>query len=92
MQITESARAARTIIDEFNLADYDEEFDYHQALVADERFAAACYLYQEAGVYATGEGATQADKDARDALKRATREHAQRVRGQVDVEEGAADA
>jgi len=92
MQIAESVRAAETIIDEFGLADYDAEYDYYQALVDDERFCAACYLYQEAGVYATGEGATQADRDARDALERSLREHAQRVRGAIDVEEGEADA
>ena len=92
MQIGESRRAAETIIDEFDLADYDEEFEFHQALLDDERFCAACYLYQEAGVYATGEHATQADRDARDALERSLREHAQRVRGELDVEEGEADA
>jgi len=86
MQITDASRAARTVIDEFGLADYDTEYDYYQALVADERFGAACYLYQEAGVYASGEDATEADRDARDALKRSIREHSQRIRGEVDVE------
>ena len=92
MQIGESRRAAETIIEEFGLADYDEEFEFYHALLDDERFCAACYLYQEAGVYATGEGATQADREARDALERSLREHAQRVRGEIDVEEGEADA
>jgi len=86
MQIAESSRAARTVIDEFDLADYDDEFAFHQALLDDERFCAACYLYQEAGVYATGDDATQADTDARDALERSLREHAQRVRGEVEAE------
>jgi len=92
MQIGESRDAAKAIVEEFALADYDDEFDYYQALLDDERFCAACYLYQEAGVYATGEHATQADRDARDALERSLREHAQRVRGEIDVEEGEADA
>lgn len=92
MQIGESRDAATAIVEEFALADYDEEYEFYQALITDERFCAACYLYQEAGVYATGEGATQADRDARDALERSVKEHAQRVRGQVDVEEGATDA
>ena len=92
MRIDDSRRAAETIVDEFALADYDEEFEYYQALVDDERFCAACYLYQEAGVYATGEHATQADREARDALERSLREHAQRVRGAIDVKEGEADA
>ena len=92
MRIGDSRRAAETIIDEFGLADYDEEYDYYQALLDDERFCAACYLYQEAGIYATGEGATQADRDARDALERSLREHAQRVRGAIDVEEAGTDA
>lgn len=87
MRIDDSKRAAETIVEEFDLADYDEEYDYYQALVADERFAAACYLYQEAGAYATGEHATQADREARDALERSIKEHAQRVRGALDVEE-----
>jgi hypothetical protein len=93
MQIAESRDAAKAIVEEFELADYDAEFDYYQALVGDERFAAACYLYQEAGVYATGEHATQADRDARDALERSIKEHAQRVRGQVepDADQEAAD-
>lgn len=92
MQIAESVRAAETIIDEFGLADYDEETAFYHALVDDERFCAACFLYQEAGVYATGEHATAADREARDALERSLREHAQRVRGTVDVEEGESDA
>jgi hypothetical protein len=92
MQIGESRDAATAIVEEFELADYDDENDYYQALLNDERFCAACYLYQEAGVYATGEHATQADKDARDALERSLKEHAQRVRGETDSEEGAADA
>jgi len=92
MQATESASAARGIIEALELADYDEEYEYYQALVDDEAFCAACYLYDELGVYTTHRHATQADKDARDALERSLREHAQRVRGQVDVEEGATDA
>ena len=92
MQIGESRDAAKAIVEEFALADYDDEFDYYQALLDDERFCAACYLYQEAGVYATGEHATQADRDARDALERSLREHAQRVRGAIDVEEAGTDA
>lgn len=87
MQIGESRDAATAIVEEFDLADYDDEFDYYQALLDDERFCAACYLYQEAGVYATGADATEADREARDALERSLREHAQRVRGQLDVEE-----
>lgn len=84
MQIGESRDAAKAIVEEFELADYDAETEYYQALLDDERFCAACYLYQEAGVYATGEHATQADREARDALERSIREHAQRVRGEVD--------
>jgi len=92
MQIGESRDAAKAIVEEFALADYDEEFEYYQALLDDERFCAACYLYQEAGVYATGEDATQADRDARDALKRSIYEHAQLVRRTVDIEKDQADA
>jgi hypothetical protein len=92
MQIGKSRRAAETVVEEFDLADRDGDREYYRALITDERFAAACYLYQEAGVYATGEGATQADRDARDALERSLREHAQRVRGAIDIEEGEADA
>jgi hypothetical protein len=49
-------------------------------------------LYQEAGVYATGADITQADQEARNALERLLKEHAQRVRGTIDVEEGEANA
>lgn len=90
MQIGESRRAAETIIDEFDLADADDDAEYYEALLADERFCAACYLYQEAGVYATGADATEADREAHDALERAAREHAQRVRGAIDTDEPAA--
>jgi len=86
MQINDAARAARTMIDELDLADFDEEYEYYQALVSDERFGAACYLYQEAGVYATGENATEADREARNALRRSIREHAQRVAGEIGQE------
>jgi hypothetical protein len=42
MQIAESVRAAETVIDESELADYDDDSEYYQALVDDDRFCAAC--------------------------------------------------
>lgn len=86
MQITDASRAARTVIDDFDLADYDAEYDYYQALVGDEWFGAVCYLYQEIDVYADGANATAADKEARDALERSINEHARRVRVQLKSE------
>jgi len=77
-------RDARNVIDRLNLADYDEEFDYYQALVSDEAFAVAAHRLSDAEVYARHEHATDADQDAVDALRRSVREHAQRVRGEVD--------
>ena len=91
MQVAESATAARGVIEALELADYDEEYEYYQALVADEAFCAACYLYDELGVYATHEHATEADREARDALKRSLRDHAQRVRGELEDDQEAAD-
>ncbi|WP_049987121.1 hypothetical protein [Halobellus rufus] len=87
MQINESRRAAKTVVEEFDLADEDTDYDYYHALLDDERFAAAAYLYQEAGVYAASDDATEADREARDCLKRSLREHAQRVRGEVPAGE-----
>lgn len=49
-------------------------------------------LVQEAGIYPTGADATQVNRDARDALEHSLREHAQCVRGAIDVEEDEADA
>ena len=94
MQNSDANRAAKTMIDELDLADYDEEYEFYQALANDEQFGAIAHLYQEAAVYATTEEATQADKDARDALKHSLREHAQRVAIEHDdrtIEEVAAD-
>ncbi|MFA1612073.1 hypothetical protein [Halobellus rubicundus] len=92
MQMTESANAARSMIDELDLASEDEDYDLYQALVADEAFAAACLRYQNAVIYAAHEHATEADRDARTALMRSIREHAQRVRGEVSNGQEGADA
>ena len=90
MHSADVASAARSIIDNLDLADYDEEFEFYQALVADEAFGAACLRYENAVVYATHDDAVEADREARDCLKRSIREHAQRVRGELQ-EEGADD-
>ena len=87
MQMHDATSAARTVIDDFEITSQDEGFDYHQALVSDEEFGAAAYLYQEARIYADGEHAVEANADAVDALQRAVREHAQRVREEVGVDE-----
>lgn len=92
MQISESRRAAETVIDDLELADYDEDFEYYQALLKDEYFAAISYLYQELHIYVPGEHATEADEEALNALKRSVREHAQRVEGNFDEEEGEQNA
>lgn len=84
MQITASREAAKSAIDELGLADYDEEFDLYQALLKDEMFCAVAYLYDEAMVYRGHADERQADADARAALKRAVREHSQRVRQEAD--------
>ena len=86
MHSTEVASAARSMIDELDLASEDDEFEYYQALVDDEAFGAACLRYENAVVYATHDDAVAADRKARDCLKRSVREHAQRVRGELGVD------
>jgi hypothetical protein len=86
MDVAETASAARSLIEELELADYDAEYELYQALVADEAFAAACFRYQNAVAYAAHEHATEHDREARTVLKRSIREHAQRVRGQIERE------
>ena len=92
MPSEKQSRAAATVVEEFGLAEPGEY--YHECLVEDDRFAAACLLYQEAGVYASGEDAVEADREARECLRRSVREHAQRVEGDLDRDgqEGEADA
>lgn len=80
MNVTDAAGAARDAVDHFGFADYDEDFDYYQALVGDGDFAATAYLWVEAGVYAD---ASRHNADAQARLERALREHAQRVLGEV---------
>ncbi|MDQ2053212.1 hypothetical protein [Halobellus sp. H-GB7] len=92
MRIDDASRAAETMIDELDLASEDDDYELYHALLTDERFGAACYLYQEAAVYASGDDATEADREARDCLKRSIREHAQRVRAEVgDIDQEGAD-
>jgi len=76
--------AARSAIDEFDLATEDENYELHEALLADEAFGAAAYLYEQAEIYANHENAVTADEEARDALRRSVREHAQRVELEVE--------
>lgn len=84
MQQHDVISAARSAIDEFDLPNEDENYELHQALVSDEAFRAAAYLYEQATIYADHENAVAADAEARDALKRSVREHAQRVKQEVE--------
>jgi len=76
---------AQRTIDELGLADFDEEYELFQALHRDEMFAVACHFYQEAKTYSSHEHVTNADDRACEEQKRAVREHAQRVYGEVDA-------
>jgi hypothetical protein len=84
MDASESLSAVREMIAAFDLADPDVGVAYYRALVADEAFAAARYRYRNAVAYARHDHATRADREARDALERAVKAHAQRVEGQID--------
>lgn len=77
-------RAAFDVIENFALADGDSDAEYYRALVADEAFSSICYLYRKTAHYADHEHATGADVEARDALERSVREHAQRVEGELN--------
>lgn len=69
--------AARSVTRQMDLA--TEADDRYHRLMADEAFTVACDRYRKADIYADHEHATNADREARDALKRSVREHAQRV-------------
>lgn len=84
MQQHDVISAARSAIDEFDLPDEDENYELHQALVSDEAFRAAAYLYEQAEIYADHEDAVAADEKVHEALKRSVREHAQRVQQEVE--------
>lgn len=83
MRMHESREAAESQIDALELADRDD-YKFRQALLDDEAFCAAAYLYKQTDLYTSHEHATQADREARDALRRSIREHAQRVKQEVD--------
>jgi hypothetical protein len=75
--------AVRSVIRELDITSEDADYDYWTALQADEGFAAAADRYAQADLYVDHEHATAADREARDALKRSVREHAQRVAEEV---------
>lgn len=85
MEAQHTIRAAFDVIENLELAEGDDDAEYYRALVADEAFGAICYLYRKLTYYAEHEHATEADIEARDALKRSVREHAQRVEGELDA-------
>lgn len=84
MNAAEAVQAACRAIESLELADKNDEPEYYRALVADEAFSVACYRCENAGIYAEHEHATDADVEARDALERSIREHAQRVKEELD--------
>lgn len=81
MSVSDIVGDARDIVDGFDLADYDEEYECYQVLVEDEHFGAVCHAFKGVALYAdSGPHPTEAEREAKKALKRAIREHAQRVR------------
>lgn len=75
----------RGVISEFDLASEDGDRDFWMSLQSDEAFSAAAQRFRDAQTYARHEHATEADAEAREALRRSLREHAQRVRAEVDT-------
>ena len=94
MRNADATRAASTIVERFEFASIDKDRELYQAFVHDEAFATACRLYQETVTHATHKDATEHDREAQKVLMRSIRDHAQRIRGEIDRDdqEGEADA
>lgn len=85
MSVNEIAGDARDIAETFDIATEDDDREYWMALQADEHFGSVCYNFKGVALYAEkGPHPTQHEQDAKEALERAIREHAQRVRGELD--------
>lgn len=78
--------AARHAIARFELVNGYEDPEGYEALLEDEAFTIACSLWQRTKGLSLDRHGTQANEDAREALKRSVREHAQRVLGHLETE------